>query len=165
MPEQLEHAWNDLGDVRATIGQAALWQLAKQPGQAIPLLKDRLRPAAEADAELLRQLVARLESDSFAEREAATRELEQQDQQADGPLRQALADTKSAEVRRRLETVLTRPKLAHSPDTLRRLRAIQLLEHIGSPEARDLLRVLAGGSPAARETDEAKVALARFAGK
>jgi RNA polymerase sigma factor (sigma-70 family) len=164
-PRQLEQAWSDLGDAAAATGQAAVFQLAERPEQAIALLKHHLHPAAEVDAKLVLQFIARLASDSFSEREVATRQLEQLDQQADSLLRQALADAKSAETRRRLETALARPKLAHSSDTLRRLRAIQLLEQIASAEARDLLTVLADGAPTARETLEAQVALARLAGK
>ena len=45
------------------------------------------------------------------------------------------------------------------------LRAIEMLERIGTAEARQLLAVLAEGAPAARLTREAKLALDRLAGK
>jgi hypothetical protein len=42
------------------------------------------------------------------------------------------------------------------------LRAIEVLERIGTPGAQELLRKLAGGAAAARQTREAKAALQRL---
>ena len=44
-----------------------------------------------------------------------------------------------AEQRRRIEALLATPRVVRSPDTLRAVRAIEVLEHIGSAEARRLL--------------------------
>jgi len=45
---------------------------------------------------------------------------------------------------------------------LRQLREIQVLEHIGTPEAQEVLKKLAQGAPEARLTQEAKAALDRL---
>jgi RNA polymerase sigma factor (sigma-70 family) len=161
----LEPLWTDLGNFNAAAGQAAVWTLAARPRQALAFLKGRLRPAAPADARRVQQLLADLDSDRYAVREAAAKELEQQEQQAEALMHQALAGKVSAETRRRLEAILARPRKACAPETLRRLRAIQVLEAVGSAEARDLLRSLAGGPPAAWETQEAAVALQRLGGR
>jgi hypothetical protein len=50
-----------------------------------------------------------------------------------------------------------------SPKQLLTLRAIEVLEHIDTPEARQLLRRQAGGAAEARLTREAKAALERLA--
>jgi RNA polymerase sigma factor (sigma-70 family) len=50
-----------------------------------------------------------------------------------------------------------------SPLWLRAKRAIMVLEHIATPEARDLLKALADGEPDALPTKEAKAALERLA--
>jgi hypothetical protein len=50
-----------------------------------------------------------------------------------------------------------------SPQRLRQVRAVELLERIGTPESRKILENLAGGVPAAWLTQEAKAALARLA--
>ena len=49
------------------------------------------------------------------------------------------------------------------PERLREWRALEVLEQIGTPEARAVLKALAEGAPAARLTQGAKVALERLA--
>jgi hypothetical protein len=61
-----------------------------------------------------------------------------------------------------VETLLAAPVIIRSPETLRQLRAVQALEHIGSSEARQVLAVLARGAPEARLTHEANAALTRL---
>ena len=49
-----------------------------------------------------------------------------------------------------------------SADVVRRERALEVLEHMGGAEARELLEELAKGAPEAALTREAKAALARL---
>ncbi len=49
-------------------------------------------------------------------------------------------------------------------DQLRVLRAIEALEWIGTPEARELLLKLSKGAAGCRQTQEAKASLARLTG-
>lgn len=79
-------------------------------------------------------------------------------------LRKALANKPSAEARRRLEALLTRmPKPLPTGETLRQLRAPEVLELIGTPEARRVLQTLAQGAREAHLTEEARAALDRLA--
>jgi hypothetical protein len=48
------------------------------------------------------------------------------------------------------------------PDRRRQLRAVEVLEHIGDADARRVLADLAGGSPHARLTADARGALGRL---
>jgi hypothetical protein len=92
-----------------------------------------------------------------------TRDLEALKDEARPALRRALADNPSAEVRKRLEELLSRPALLPPGEALRRVRAVEVLERLGTPEARRLLGALAGGEPEARLTREAQAALRRLA--
>lgn len=50
-----------------------------------------------------------------------------------------------------------------SPDLLRSLRTIEVLEHIGTPDAQQVLKIAASGAPQARLTREAKATLEHLA--
>ena len=103
------------------------------------------------------RLLANLDSAEFAVRESATRELEKLGETALPGLHKALANQPSLEVRRRIEQILTRlPTI-----DVRLLRAVEVLEHIGSREARHVLQALADGMPGVRLTEEAKASLKR----
>jgi hypothetical protein len=52
--------------------------------------------------------------------------------------------------------------VAHAPAVLRQLRALEVLERIGTLEARALLAKLAMGGEGAALTEHAKAALARL---
>src|SRR5262249_28670888 len=68
------------------------------------------------------------------------------------------------EAGRRLEKLVQRaadPLLAG--ERLRAVRAIELLEHIGTPEARALLAAVASGAAGARRTEEARESANRLA--
>jgi hypothetical protein len=93
-------------------------------------------------------LLANLDSDRFEDREKATRDLEALGESAEAGLRQALAGRPSAEVRRRLEEVLRKLEgAAPSRQRLRALRALKVLEHLGSPEALKALREVEEQAP------------------
>ncbi len=63
-----------------------------------------------------------------------------------------------------MEKLLAGPLDAVLPsESLRGLRALHALEQIGTTDARELLRKLAGGAPEARLTREAKASLDRVA--
>lgn len=84
--------------------------------------------------------------------------------QVEAALRKALVSPPSAEVRRRLEYLLAELEKAESSPELRRaLRAVEILEHIGTPEAGQLLEALARGGPDAPLTQEARAARQRLA--
>jgi hypothetical protein len=82
-------------------------------------------------------------------------------------LREVLAGEPSAETRRRAQSLLE--KLAGrnhlSSDRLRSLRAIEVLEKIGTPEARQVLKTVATGVEASLQTRAAREALGRLGQK
>jgi RNA polymerase sigma factor (sigma-70 family) len=158
-PQQLDALWDALSSADAGKAEEAVWALAAAPGQAVPLLAEHVRPVSPADPGRVAELVAGLDSEQFQERQAATRQLEQLGEQALPGLRRALAGGPSPEVRRRLGELLDRPA---SPEQVRQLRAVGVLERAGTPEAGALLKQLAGGVPEARLTQDAKASLERL---
>ena len=142
----------------------AMCALIKEPAQAVVSLKACLRPVPRANPEQMARLLAELNSDDFVTREEALRGLERLGQTAEPALRKALAGRPPAEVRRRANYLLQ--KLdgwpATSPDALRTWRALEVLEHVGTPAAKQVLEALAAGAPEARQTQEAKASLRRL---
>ncbi|HEY7422744.1 MAG TPA: sigma factor-like helix-turn-helix DNA-binding protein, partial [Gemmataceae bacterium] len=160
-PRELDRLWADLAARDAAKGHAALWMLTAGGERTVAFLSERLQPAKE-DAERIRRLIADLDSEQFAVREAAQRALEQLGSEAEPALQKALEGKPSIELRKRVETLLARPQIVYSPEVGRQIRAAQVLEQIGSRKARQHLEELAGGASAARLTREAKMSLQRL---
>jgi RNA polymerase sigma factor (sigma-70 family) len=158
----LESRWADLAGDDARKAHTAIWDMAATPGPTVTLLASRLQPVAVVPVELLRQRVAELESGQYRVREAAERDLSRVIDQAEPVLRAALRDNSPAEQRRRIEALLNGPAVALSPDATRALRAVEVLERIGSPAARKRLEVLAAGAPGATLTQNAAAAVKRL---
>lgn len=133
------------------------------PEQAGRLFRDRLRPVRDAAPEKVRRLIADLDSAEFAKREAATKELTDLGEAALPALRAALKAGPSAEQKKRLGEIVEAVGHATSGDTLRQLRAVEVLEMIGSDAAREVLESLAKGVSEARLTKEARATLERQA--
>src|SRR5262249_29967512 len=145
----------------------ALWSLAASPDQTVPYLAERLRPSA-ADVKALAkvpQFLHDLDDGAFAVREKAKTELARLGAAAEPALREALAQSPSAEVRKRLEELLAAVAAQReypSGEVLRGLRAVEVLEQIGTREARQVLKTLAAGASEPSLTREAHVALDRL---
>jgi hypothetical protein len=123
-----------------------------------------LKAASPPDLKRLSLLIADLDSDEFAVREKAQKELERIGEYAMPALRKALESKPSVEARRRIESVLKKPRTL-APETVQALRAVEELENIGTPDARQLLEALAEGAPEASLTLNAKASLERLAQK
>jgi RNA polymerase sigma factor (sigma-70 family) len=160
--KELDALWSDLA-ADAHKAQRALRTLVAGPVQAVPFLTDRLQPVAEADPKRVQQLIAGLDSEGFAARERAARELAELGERIEPALRKVLEGKPSLETRRRVEGLLDTLRTARSPTAVRTLRAIQALERIGTPAARHILQKLSTGVPAARATQAAKASLERLA--
>jgi dipeptidyl aminopeptidase/acylaminoacyl peptidase len=161
-PDDLERLWAELAGPDAARAYRAGWALGGEPGQAVAFLRGRLRPVVLADARRVRRLIADLDDDDFAVREAASRELARLGAEAEPALRGVLLAKPSAEARRRVNALLAK-SATPSPAALRDSRTVQVLERLGTPESRSLLAALAGGEPGARLTEEAKASLGRLA--
>jgi WD40 repeat protein len=163
---QLSALWDDLASANAARAELALRALAADPVRSVPFMKERLRPINRVDAKLLNRLLAGLDSDDFEDRQKATEELRRLGEKAEPALREALRANLSLETQKRVERLLKEVEnKALSSAGLRTVRAVEVLEHAGTPEARSLLRVLTGGARGARLTEEAREALQRLTGR
>ncbi len=160
--KELEALWTDLAGDDAAAAYQAIWVMAAARDHAVAFLKGRLPDLARPDPGRMNKLIADLGSEQPAVREAAAKELEQLGELAAPALRQTLAGNPSAELRKQIEALLAKPPLVRSPELLQKLRSIQVLEHFGSDEAREVLGQLAAGTPGARDTNDAKAALQRL---
>jgi WD40 repeat protein len=157
--------WADLGGDDAPRAYRAGWLLGATPAPALALARRHLRPVPPLAPGRLPRLLADLDHERFAAREAAEADLKALGRRAEADLRRALKSARSAEVKRRLRRLLA-PLDAHPgalPEEWLASRALGVLERVGSDEARRLVRELAEGCPTARQTQEARAALARLA--
>jgi hypothetical protein len=160
-PRELAARWADLAGDDAAKAYRAVWDLVAAR-QSVPFLREHLKPTPEVDARETARWIKDLDSQIFAVRARAMRELEKLGDRAEPALRKLLAGQPSVETRKRCEQLLE--KLAPlSGERLRVVRAIEALEHMAGAEARQLLTALAGGAPEAHQTRQARAALMRRA--
>jgi WD40 repeat protein len=154
--------WEDLASTDAAVAFRAIETLRRRPEPALTLLRERLQPVAEVKPERIQQRIAELDSEEFAVRDRAMKELERLAKLAEPALREALKKPPSLEVRLRLQRVLeTIAALTLPPEGLRQVRGVEVLEAIGNDAAREQLKRLAGGASSARLTCEALESLRR----
>jgi WD40 repeat protein len=157
-----EAAWKDLASTDAAKAYRAILSLSADP-EGVAFLREHVKPVNEISKEQIQNLVKELGDDDFATREAATEKLKKLGDVIDAELRTLLRGELSPEQKRRIEEVLAKRGLIESdPDRLRMLRCIEVLERVGSVEARKVLDILAKGATAARPTREAMGAIGRL---
>ncbi len=159
---EMEQRWKELASFVALKATRAIWDLVADPEQTVALFRQRVKPIEAVPSARLERLLRDLDADAFETRLKATEELEQLVDAAAPALRKKLTERPTLEVRRRIQQILAKLEPSASTERLRVLRAIQVLEYIGTPEARKYLETLAGGLADARLTQEAKAALARL---
>jgi len=163
---RLAQLWKDLTDPDPCRANPAVWTLVAASRQSVPLLKARLRPVIfREDQKRIARLIKELDDEDFNVREHASDELEKMGQAAVRMLRLALEKPSSAEVRHRIEHILSHLRMRGSPpspEELRTARAIRVLEQIGTVAARRVLKRLASGAAESDLTVAAKAAVGRL---
>ena len=142
----LADLWKQLADDDANHAGDSVARLAAAPKEALPLLRERVKAEPVIDPAKLEKLVADLSDNGFVVRKKATEELERLGELAEPALRKALEGNPALEAKQRMELLLKKldGPVTH-PDRLRALRAIEVLEQIGTPEAREVLQTIAAG--------------------
>ena len=147
--DELADMWKELGQATTLPDEIEnkLWLMAAGGESTLAFFKSKFEPEeAPLNDELISQLVAELDDDSFEVRENAFRELLTSNSIIASALRTALDDGPSQEVRDRLEHILRTWK-SGTPQTsqdLRLVRAINVISRMGMPNADEFLQSLAG---------------------
>jgi WD40 repeat protein len=159
-----EPLWGDLAGEDAGKALQGVLKLAGAPKQAMPFLSERLKPAVSIDRQKIEGLIADLESEKYAVRQEAAANLVKTGEQVVPALQKVLTSQPTIETRKRVEELLA--KLTGgtlTAEQLRLVRAVEALERMGTPEARQLLRTLSQGASGALTTKQAQAALERLA--
>jgi hypothetical protein len=161
--EDLARLWSELAGEDVLRARGALWTLVASRDQAVSFLQARLKPTPPVEAKQVQRWISDLDSEDFATREKATHELNELGELAEPAMKRVLEKQPTLEARRRINSVLDRIHSGiTSSDMMRSLRAVEVLERIGTEEAQNALKVLAKGVPEARLTQEATSAVDRL---
>ena len=159
---------NDLAGADAEQAYASLRALIDAPKETVAFLAGQPALFARADGAAVHRLIRELNSDAYAGRERAARDLGLIADDAESYLRQALRGDVSAEARRRIDGLLAAQRDGFTGPGLQKVRVIEVLEHVAAATgdttrmaAAALLTKLAA-APETRLTQEATAALARL---
>jgi hypothetical protein len=159
-PERQGTLWKSLASDDVGEAHRAIWELIADPEGTTEFLDEKLQAAKVPDAALLSKCIDRLSGPGFADREKATSELRAFGDTILTQLQVARGKAADAELRERLERLirdLERPAVAGG--RLQQVRAVEVLEAIGTRDSRRVLEKLAGGQASAGLTREAKFGL------
>lgn len=151
-PERFEELWKTLASPDVKLAYLAESELAGHPDKAVGLLRVRIESILEpSQRERILELIANLDSDEYMVRERATDELLRFREVALEELKAALRDTKSPEVRHRVNRILSTP--ADTPrfsaeELGRAARIVDFLARDRSPAAMALLKTIGDNFPA-----------------
>jgi WD40 repeat protein len=163
--DEIARCWTTLASADAAEAFRAMCRLADDPA-AMAKVGTRLRPVPAVPAEQLAGWVRDLENDQFAVRQRAAAGLRRAGRQAEAVLREAAQKGTSAETRRQAATILADvTDQIPTGERLADLRAVELLEWWGTPEARATLADLSRGAAGAEMTVVATAALKRLEGR
>ncbi|HUU21756.1 MAG TPA: WD40 repeat domain-containing protein, partial [Phycisphaerae bacterium] len=165
--KELQQLWDDLASRSAADAWRAAGRLIAAGDRAADFLKGRLKPAQPIDPVRLGRLLAELDDTQYATREKAQKELRTIGRDALPAMREALRKTQSLEVRSRLRMLVDELDTFtnNTPEEMRRIRALSVLERIGSRRAAAVLERLSEGAPGADLTRRAAAALRRVAAR
>jgi WD40 repeat protein len=162
---ELDARWQALAGADAAGAYAAIGDLILGADASVIFLKSHLAAIPRPDAADMRRaerLATDLDSETFAVRQKAAEELEKMPVSSGPVLRKILAKGPGAETRRRIESLLSDFEALEATLRLRGSRALEVLETIATPPARNLVQELASGDPEAWLTREAAAARDRL---
>jgi WD40 repeat protein len=126
--QTIETAWTNLLARDAHVANRAAWVLSAAGEPTVAMLKTKLAACSETQHNLIKRLVAELDDEDFETRERASRELASQIDEARALLETTRDKKPSAEVRRRVDELLTGEIDGVPSESTRSLRAVAVLE-------------------------------------
>jgi WD40 repeat protein len=160
--EHGDELWADLGSPDSSRSFDAISSLVVARDDAVKLIGRRLKVIEPAGDVKIDRLIAELDSNEFATREAASRQLEKLGPRAKAKLEAEQTKGTSKEAAQRVEALLDLIKNPGGTEWRRMLRAVEVLEAIRTPAAQRLLQDLSRGAPGAVLTEEARGAYSRM---
>lgn len=159
--DPLATAWEQLAGWGEEAAQG-MTVLTEEPGRAVRLLGEKLPPVAEPTADDVTRWLGELGSRDFRTREQAEKSLTAVLDPARQRIRTAAEKPETEEARERLHRLVSQiEQLSKKPEYLRVVRAVEVVERIGTSAAVTLLKRWADGAPDALLTTEAKRSLKR----
>jgi WD40 repeat protein len=158
-----EDAWKALAETDAAQAYDAIWSMVANSQDTLGMLQTRLKPAPFVEVTQVQQLIGQLDDPQYKVRQKANLALLKMGDRVQEAVEKALAGNPPLEARKRLQDMdakLSSPIL--QGEALRACRAIEVLECIGTPQARQLVRLLAEGAPGASTTTAAQQAIKRM---
>jgi dipeptidyl aminopeptidase/acylaminoacyl peptidase len=155
-PEVLTALWEGLRGEDPWLNHAILANLAAVPDQTVTFLRERLRPAPQADADRIVKLAADVQNEDYNTRKKALVQLRKLGEAALPALRDAQTQG-NTQILNMLVMRLEAERRGDGPE--QDLMAVDVLARIGTEEARTLLAGLAKGAPAAAITQRAQAAM------
>jgi hypothetical protein len=163
-PDALSKCWDELANTDAMLAYEVIGELAQRPEQTVALLADRLSKNPVVDSKQMTRLLADLDDKDFKVRRKASADLGNLGGLAEAALKKALENNPSAEVKHSATDLLEKLQGgAESPERLRLLRVTEVLERMGTAEARRLLEKMANDGVEDDILRESKASLARLA--
>jgi WD40 repeat protein len=157
-----ESLWTGLGQQDAALAYRAMLAMLARPHETIPWLAKKLVAKARPVDTVLAELIRQLDNDDFAVRRGASHQLEELEEFALAPLDAASRDSGHPERAKHATDLVQNLQSGLLPTRLAASRAIEVLERIGSSDARKILQFLAQADPVLRTTQEARDSLKRL---
>jgi DNA-binding beta-propeller fold protein YncE len=167
--KEMTALWEDLGHPDFAKADAAWRRLASCGDNVVPYLKEKIKPISvppPCDLKRIEQYISQLDHDTYAVCENAYKELLALGELVISPLQKMLANRPSEEARCRADKILKKvnePVL--TPERLKVLESIELLEVLHTPAAKQLLEEVARDTLIIQFRQDALFALERLSRK
>jgi hypothetical protein len=162
VPGETDKLWADLAAQDAARAFESIDHMVSNPKMALAQLDKRLSPVDSVKPSVIEEAIKNLDDARFEVRRAAKQRLTELGDVARDGLTRALDNNPSVEAGNQIKELLEKLDAPPEGERLRLLRAVEILEYIGSPDACRVLKRLGTGDAAASLTREAKAALDRL---